>query len=125
MMSAAHHVLKVAFILSMGFTPLQAKAACTTISSVTLTIGAPPVHVTPVDANNNACTALNPSTITWSPLGSPAIASGSPDATGFNLIGLAVGNVTATLTSSVAGSTPGNLAITVVAPPVKVGTTSP
>jgi hypothetical protein len=78
------------------------------------------VHVTVLDQSGNA---INPAMITWSPLGSPSIATGSADATGFNFLGTAAGSVTATVTyTAPAGVTPatvtGTLPVTVTAAPV-------
>jgi hypothetical protein len=89
------------------------------VTSLSLQVGQT-VHVTVLDQNSNV---ISPSMIAWSPLGSPSIATGSSDATGFNLLGTAAGSVTATITyTAPAGVTPATvtatLPVAVVAAPV-------
>src|SRR6266702_4356405 len=95
-------------------------AQAASITSVSLTVGQV-MHVTVTDQLNNP---LPPSCIVWAPMGTPAMASGVADATGFNFTGLAIGSVTAIATYTVSATckgapanVSGSLPFTVSAPP--------
>jgi hypothetical protein len=119
--------LIIGFILLFAFSPANAGV----ITSLALQVGQN-VSVTVVDTDHSNA-PVNPASISWSPLGTPSIATGSTNTagTGFNLLGTAPGSVTATVTyTAPTGVTPATvtatLPITVTAPPIThIGFTSP